>query len=53
MFIEIFFSNFDPVEEQGPDESANIDPDVAHTLQSHAFLEFTFRYLKIRILIIC
>jgi len=35
-------SNFDPVEDNSVDETSNFDP-PCHTLQNHAFLEFTFR----------
>jgi len=36
-------SNFDPVEEYSQDDTSNYDPAITHTLQNHAFLEFTFR----------
>ena len=40
-----FFSNFDPVEEYSQDDTSNYDPAITHTLQNHAFLEFTFRWV--------
>ena len=41
--LKKYFSNFDPVEEYSQDDTSNYDPAITHTLQNHAFLEFTFR----------